>query len=396
MANPVSEEFGGRNITFSRNRIPYAIRAALNAVTAAAVSAFAFRLHVTVCLEAIKNSMVLKTIQWHGFDHASQWFERSVLHHLYRVDRMPKFSGVIPPVVSPILAPDQLDVEAVDRIVDHLIEGGVSGLFVLGTTGEGPSLTYQMRYEMVERTCERAAGRVPVLVGVTDTSIGESIALAEHAARSGAAAIVAAPPFYFDVPQSSLQDWFSRVADRSAIPLMLYNMPSCVGVDIDLDVVDALSRHPNILGIKDSGGDLVYFRRLCEAYKGREDFVVFMGPEERLAEAVALGGAGGVCGGANLFPQVYSRLYKAAVRGDQNQISYWNRTIEQIFRSIYHNEDGVMRLIPGLKHGMALRGLCTANVAPPLPPVSARHAEKIASNLDRLIGMSLQDVLPVA
>jgi 4-hydroxy-tetrahydrodipicolinate synthase len=309
---------------------------------------------------------------------------------------MPKFSGVIPPVVSPILAPDQLDVEAVDRIVDHLIEGGVSGLFVLGTTGEGPSLTYQMRYEMVERTCERAAGRVPVLVGVTDTSIGESIALAEHAARSGAAAIVAAPPFYFDVPQSSLQDWFSRVADRSAIPLMLYNMPSCVGVVIDLDVVDALSRHPNILGIKDSGGDLVYFRRLCEACKEREDFVVFMGPEERLSEAVALGGAGGVCGGANLFPQVYSRLYKAAVRGDQNQISYWNRTIEQIFRSIYHNEDGVMRLIPGLKHGMALRGLCTANVAPPLPPVSARHAEKIASNLDRLIGMSLQDVQAVA
>ena len=107
---------------------------------------------------------------------------------------MPKFSGVIPPVVSPLIAPDQLDGEAVGRIVDHLIAGGVSGLFVLGTTGEGPSLTYQMRYEMVERTCEQANGRVPVLVGVTDTCLEESVALAEHASACGAAAIVAAAP----------------------------------------------------------------------------------------------------------------------------------------------------------------------------------------------------------
>ncbi len=308
---------------------------------------------------------------------------------------MPKFSGVIPPVVSPLLAPDQLDVESVDRVVDHLIAGGVSGLFVLGTTGEGPSLTYQMRYEMVERTCEAAAGRVPVLVGITDTSIAESIALAEHAARSGASAVVAAPPFYFDVPQSALQDWFSRVADRSPIPLMLYNMPGCVGVVIDLAVVEALSNHPNILGIKDSGGDMVYFRQLCESYRDRDDFVIFMGPEERLAEAVALGAVGGVCGGANLCPQVYSRLYEAAVRRDQNEIRYWNQTIDQIFKAVYFNEDGIMRLIPGLKHAMSLRGLCSEIVAPPLPPVSQIHAGKISANLDRLVAASLLQDIPV-
>ena len=105
---------------------------------------------------------------------------------------MLKFAGVIPPVVSPMIAPDQLDVAAVDRVVEHLIEGGVSGLFVLGTTGEGPSLTYQMRYEMVERACQQAEGRVPVLVGVTDTSLAESVALAEHSAACSAAAIRAA------------------------------------------------------------------------------------------------------------------------------------------------------------------------------------------------------------
>lgn len=308
---------------------------------------------------------------------------------------MPKFSGVIPPLVSPLLASDQLDVQSVDRVVEHLIAGGVSGLFVLGTTGEGPSLTYQMRYEMVERTCEATNGRIPVLVGITDTSIAESIALAEHASQCGAAAVVAAAPFYFDVPQSALQNWFLHIADRSPVPLMLYNMPGCVGVVLDLDIVNALSHHPNILGIKDSGGDMTYFGRLCQSHRNRDDFVIFMGPEERLADAVALGAAGGVCGGANLCPEVYSRLYRAAVRRDQNEIRYWNQTIHQIFQSVYLNEDGVMRLIPGLKHAMALRGLCSAMVAPPLPPLSDLHAQKIASHLEQLVALSLADEIPV-
>ena len=130
---------------------------------------------------------------------------------------MPSFSGVIPPVVSPMLTPDQIDGPAVGRIVQHLITGGVSGLFVLGTTGEGPSLTYQMRYEMVELTCEAAAGRVPVFVGVTDTCLAESIALAEHAARCQAAAIVAAAPFYFDVSQQALEAWFDALATPDAL-----------------------------------------------------------------------------------------------------------------------------------------------------------------------------------
>ena len=223
---------------------------------------------------------------------------------------MPRFSGVIPPVVSPMLSSDQLDALAVGRIVEHLISGGVSGLFVLGTTGEGPSLTYQMRYEMVELTCEAAASRVPVLVGVTDTSLAESISLAEHASRCGATAIVAAAPFYFDVTQRELETWFSDLATASPLPLMLYNMPSCVGVVLSSTIVENLSHHSNIVGIKDSGGDIEYFTDLCNRYRDREDFVVFMGPEERLAEAVALGASGGVCGGANLLPSVYTSLTK--------------------------------------------------------------------------------------
>jgi dihydrodipicolinate synthase/N-acetylneuraminate lyase len=298
---------------------------------------------------------------------------------------MPRFSGVIPPVVSPMLAPDQLDGAAISAIVEHLISGGVSGLFVLGTTGEGPSLTYQMRYEMVERTCKAANGRIPVFVGVTDTCLAESLALSEHAARCQATVIVAAAPFYFDVPQQNLESWFSDLATASPLPVMLYNMPSCVGVVMSPKIVDSLSHHPNIIGIKDSGGDMGYFERLCGRHRDREDFLIFMGPEERLAEAVALGGAGGVCGGANLLPLLYTSLYKAACRGDHAVVAQCNDVIERVFKSVYRDNNGEMKLIPGLKRAMHELGLCSPVVAPPLSPVTDQHASRISKALPGLV-----------
>ena len=165
------------------------------------------------------------------------------------------------------------------------------------------------------------------------------MSLAKHAASCGAAAIVAAAPYYFDVSQSALEAWFRELADRSPLPVMLYNMPSCVGVTLDLEIVDALSHHANVAGIKDSGGDWTYFQELCNKHRDREDFVIFMGPEELLAEAVAAGANGGVCGGANLLPQVYSRLYLAAVRKDAVEIAHWKQTIADMFASVYRDDE---------------------------------------------------------
>jgi 4-hydroxy-tetrahydrodipicolinate synthase len=300
---------------------------------------------------------------------------------------MTEFRGVIPPLATPLLAPDQLDPQAVGRLIEHVLHGGAAGLFVLGTTGEGPSLTYQMRYEMVEVACDANAGRVPVLVGVTDTSLAESLALAGHAEACGADAIVAAAPFYFDVPQSALVEWFRELADRSPLPLMLYNMPSCVGTVLDLTTVAALAGHPNVVGIKDSGGDLNYFAALCEQYAGRRDFVVFMGPEERLAEAVALGAAGGVCGGANFLPQVYCGLYDAASRRDNAAVRRWQSLVGQLFDQVYRDETGQLRVIPALKFALAECGLCEAILAPPLQEVSAAHGGQIRQAVPRLLDL---------
>src|SRR5690606_37032991 len=142
--------------------------------------------------------------------------------------------GIVPPVVTPLLGRDQLDRPALARLIERMIEGGVAGLFVLGTTGEAPALDYRLRYELVEAAAEIVAGRVPVLVGVTDPSLTESLDLAKHAAGCGAAAIVAAPPYYFPLQQRDLVRYFHLLAEEAPLPLFLYNMPACCKSEIDL------------------------------------------------------------------------------------------------------------------------------------------------------------------
>ncbi|MEQ9406929.1 MAG: dihydrodipicolinate synthase family protein [Fuerstiella sp.] len=309
---------------------------------------------------------------------------------------MTRFSGIIPPVVTPLLTHDQLDPESVDRVVNHLVDGGVNGLFVLGTTGEGPSLTYQIRYEMVERSCEAAAGRVPVLVCVTDTSLAEAIHLAEHAATSGAAAVVAAAPFYFGIGQDALEDWFVRLADASPLPVLLYNMPSCVKVCLESETVARLAKHQNIAGIKDSSGDLAYFQRLCQQHQADPDFVVFMGPEELIPQAVEAGADGGVCGGGNLLPHLYVELFQAARAGDAVTVSRLRELVSEVFAHLYHAPDGTMNLIPALKLAMSQCGLCGDTVAPPLLAPAADHAAQVRQALPRILEQAGSGLTAVA
>ena len=108
-----------------------------------------------------------------------------------------KLQGIIPPMITPLKGDDELDREGTVRLTEHLVAGGVHAIFLLGTTGEAQSLTYRLRYEFVELVCRQVAGRIPVLVGVTDTAFIESVRLAEYAAKCGAVGVVAAPPYYF-------------------------------------------------------------------------------------------------------------------------------------------------------------------------------------------------------
>ena len=226
--------------------------------------------------------------------------------------------GIVPPMITPLRDRDTLDRDGLEKIIEHLLSGGVSGLFILGTTGEGPSLGYRLRRELIEHTCRQVNGRVPVLVGITDTAFVESLQVARCSADAGAAAVVLAPPYYVPEGQSELREYLEHLLPELPLPLFLYNMPSLTKVPFEIDTVRWAMDQPRIAGIKDSSANMIYFSRLLELAKGRTAWTVLVGPEELLAESVLLGGHGGVNGGANIFPRLYVELHRAAAGGDLN------------------------------------------------------------------------------
>src|ERR1051325_140825 len=206
-------------------------------------------------------------------------------------------TGIVPPLVTPLRDRDDLDVPGLERLLEHVLGGGVSGLFILGTTGEGPSLSHPLRRELIGRVCRQVRRRVPILVGITDTSFVESVSLARHAAETGADAVVAAPPYYLPEAQPELQEYLDHLVPELPLPLFLYNMPPLTKVVIEPETVRRAMDNPLIVGLKDSSGDMDYFRQAAALLPSRPKWSLLVGPEEKLAEAIALGGHGGVNGG---------------------------------------------------------------------------------------------------
>jgi 4-hydroxy-tetrahydrodipicolinate synthase len=135
-----------------------------------------------------------------------------------------KLSGIVPPLITPLLENSELDVEGLERLIEHVIIGGVSGIFILGTTGELSRLSTEVKKSVVKETCRIVKQRVPVLVGITDTSMLESLKLEKLAKEYGADAVVLAPPFYYHVEQDELLDYFYDLASKITLPLFLYNI----------------------------------------------------------------------------------------------------------------------------------------------------------------------------
>lgn len=299
------------------------------------------------------------------------------------VGRSLALSGIVPPLVTPLVARDQLDVDGLGRLVEHVLSGGVSGVFVLGTTGEAPSLSYRLRREMIERSVEFVAGRVPVLVGVTDTAFVESVALAEYAAECGADAAVLTTPYYFPAGQTELTSYVEQIVPELPLPLVLYNMPGLTKVWFEIETLQRLATLPSIIGVKDSSGDLDYFARVCRLKDVRPDWSVLLGPEAMLDEAIRLGGDGGVCGGANFAPRVFVECYEALRDGVDTAARERHAEIVAL-QKIYEVGKYASRYIKATKSALSIMGVCGDLPADPFHPFLAPERAKVAAILEEV------------
>lgn len=272
--------------------------------------------------------------------------------------------GIIPPLVTPLLDRDTLDVEGLGRFIEYLIAGGVNGIFVLGSTGESPSLSDRVRAEVIARSCEFVRGRVPVLVGVTDTAILRSLELARRAADAGAHAVVLATPYYYPMSPEDLSGYLGRIVAELPLPVMLYNIPQITKVRIDPQTLQRATQWERVIGLKDSSNDRAYLQEVMSVARGRPDWSIFVGAEALLPDVIYQGGHGGVCGGANLAPKLFVEICEAAARRDEARVAALRQRMAELGK-IYRLGPNIPDSIRGQKQCLSLMGISSPAMAEP-------------------------------
>jgi 4-hydroxy-tetrahydrodipicolinate synthase len=256
--------------------------------------------------------------------------------------------GIVPPLVTPLLDRSRLDGNGLERLVSRIVDAGCTGLFALGSTGEAQALSYELRTAMVRETCRIAAGRIPVLAGVTDTSVDESLRLARAAVDAGVSGIVVAPPFYFRMSQSDLLRYVEIITEELPVPLFLYNMPGLTKLEFAPETVARAAQMPNVAGLKDSSGDLIYLQRVLRVVAARQDFSVLIGPEELLGQAM------------------YVALYLAATERRIEDLRALEQRVMDLSENIYRAGDPSTSYFRGIKCALELDGICSGMPAAPL------------------------------
>lgn len=302
--------------------------------------------------------------------------------------RTPRYAGVIPPVVTPLTADGELDRPSLERVVGHLVDGGVSGLFALGSSGETAYLTPGQQDQVIEVITAAAAGQVPVLVGAIETTTNRAIERAGRAAELGADAVVVTAPFYTRTHDAEIDRHFRQVAAAVDLPLLAYDVPVCVHSKLDPELLLALAADGALAGVKDSSGDDGSFRRLAIGARDLPGFSVLTG-HELVVDAMMLGGAdGSVPGLGNVDPHGYVRLHEAAVRGDWAAATAEQDRLVGLFDIIRAARPGTASAtaagLGAFKTALMLRGIIATNVmSPPMRPLDAEETATVARYLER-------------
>jgi len=291
-----------------------------------------------------------------------------------------KYGGVVVPMITPVTEDGRLDEPAVDRLVDSLVAGGVDGIFVMGTTGEGTAIPRAYRRRLVERTAARVNGSAKVFAGIGDAH-PEEIRAGNDYLGAGVHAVVSRPPVA--IPAGEMLAWFRALLDGLDGPLLLYNMPMMTKTSIPLDVVENLAGHPRLAGIKDSENNPGRLQELLGRFGGKRDFSVFVGVGALMESGLRLGADGIVPSVGNLIPDVCRQLCAAARNRDWSAAGAAYARMSTV-AALYQNGRTLNESLSVLKGALHLRGLCAPHVLPPLKPLTESQLEKLRNEMERL------------
>ncbi|EPD31287.1 dihydrodipicolinate synthase family protein [Gleimia europaea] len=296
-----------------------------------------------------------------------------------------KFHGIIPPVVTPLTDDHELDVASYERSLNRMIEAGVDGLFVLGSSSEVVFCTDERRRQIVETAMRVADGRVPVLVGVIDTSTPRVLEHVRVAEELGADAIVATAPFYAIVGQKEVERHFRLIHEATDLPIFAYDLPQCVHIKLQGDMLVRLGVDGVLAGVKDSSGDDVSFRYLTMANDlAGHPLQVFTGHEVVVDGAYLSGADGSVPGLANVNPDLYVEQWKAYQAGDWDRVRELQTQAARLMRitSVTRGEFGFAAGVGAFKTALNLMGVFdSAQMPEPVLPLEGENRVAIAQVL---------------
>ncbi|MDX2031284.1 MAG: dihydrodipicolinate synthase family protein [Blastocatellia bacterium] len=288
-----------------------------------------------------------------------------------------KLTGIIVPLLTPLHPDETLDETGLRRLIEYVLAAGASGVLALGTTGEFPLLTNAVKQRVAASICEIVAGRVPVLLGISDAGTQRALQWGRTAAAYGADAVVSTVPYYFTHTQEELLTHFTTLAESLPLPLFAYNIPQRARTSLAASTVQQLAEHPNIAGVKDSSGDWELFQGLLQLRT--ETFCVLQG-SERLAGISALHGADGfVLGPANLAPDLCRALWEAGRRGDTATQAQLQAQLDELC-SIYQYKSG----LAAMKAALHTLGLSAQTVCAPFATLNEAELAQVCQTLSRL------------
>ncbi len=290
-----------------------------------------------------------------------------------------KYHGVVVPMVTPVTKEGDIDTEAVKRIIENFARHNVSAL-IMGTTGEGNSVSTAQGTTMIKAAAEAAKGRITIYAGLVGNCIREQTVAAHEFAAAGADVIAATLPSYYALTPEQMYTYYKNLADTVELPLMLYNITITTHMSIPLDVIEKLSHHPNIVGLKDSENDKERMEKCLELFAQRDDFAYFCGCAANSAHALKHGADGIVPSVGNFLPKAYNDLYEAGIAGDEATAERLQQETIEIGKI---NTKGLTlgQSLAGLKVIMKECGLCETYMLPPLTELDEATAERIRTEI---------------
>ena len=296
-----------------------------------------------------------------------------------------KYGGVVVPTISPFTRDLAIDEQAAARIVDHIVTAGAHP-FILGTTGEASSIPKSEKLKLVKETMRTTAGRATVYAGISGNCLYDSIEEAHQYHAFGAQVFVAHMPSYYPVEPDQMLRYFEELANELPAPLVIYNIPSTTHLSIPLDTVDHLSRHPNIVGFKDSERGLERLDSCIALWKDRPDFSYLLGWAAMSYKALKSGADGIVPSSGNLVPCLYRAIFEAAVKEKAEEEGMRAQQKTDLISAMYQNGHILSKAFPVFKAMMSAYGLCQAYMMPPMYKLPDGEVKDIARNIQAEFG----------